>query len=174
MVVLGAKAVTAENARELLGRTSRPRVDDRRAPRTALEPLDEGREPIVGVRDPLDVVAQVRTHDARVDDLERASERLPDVPRRLGRRGRGQPEERRVAERLEAPADEEVVGPEVVSPHAHAVHLVDDDEPDADLGEKLDEARLPQALRRRVDETGVAPLRRRPGAPSSPRWRATS
>ena len=60
-----------------------------------------------------------------------------------------------MTQRLETTADEEVVRPEVVAPHAHAVHLVDDDEPDADRREELDEARLPQALRSRVDETCV-------------------
>ena len=90
--------------------------------------------------DLLDVVAQVRSHDARVDDLERAPERASDVVGRLRRRGRGHPEERRLAERLEPAPDEEVVGPEVVPPHAHAVHLVHDHEADADPGEQVDEA----------------------------------
>ena len=91
-----------------------------------------------------------------MDDLERAAERFSDVARRLRRRGRGHPEQRRFAECLETPPDEEVVGAEVVSPHAHAVHLVDDDEPDADVGEELHEAGLPQALGRRVDEAGLS------------------
>ncbi len=59
------------------------------------------------------------------------------------------------AELLERAPDEEVVGAEVVSPHAHAVHLVHDHEPDPDLGEHRDEARLPQALGCGVDETGL-------------------
>ena len=96
-----------------------------------------------------------------MDDLERASECLSDVARRLRRRGGGHPEQRRFAECLETPPDEEVVGAEVVAPHAHAVHLVHDDEPDPDVGEELDEARLPQALGCRVDEARLPGRRRR-------------
>ena len=73
-----------------------------------------------------------------------------------------------------AATDEEVVGAEVVAPHAHAVHLVHDDEPDADVGEELDEARLPQALRRGVDESRLARTTHRRAATRSPPSRATS
>ena len=118
--------------------------------------IDEDRDPVLRVGDLLDVVAQVRAHHARVDDVERASERLPDVARRLRRRRGGHPEQRRFAQRLETAPDEEVVGAEVVAPHAHAVHLVHDDETDADVGQEIDEARLPQALGRRVDEALVS------------------
>ena len=147
--------MTAENARELLGRAARSRVHDRRAAAERAKSLDEDLEPILGVGDLLHVVAQVRAHHARVDDLERATERLPDVACRLRRGRRGHAEERGIAECLETTTDEEVVGPEVVAPHAHAVHLVDDHEPDADRREELDEARLPQPLRGRVDEARV-------------------
>ena len=174
VVVLGAEPVAAKDARELLGRAARAGVDDRRSAAERAQALDEDLDPVLGVGDLLDVVAEVRAHHARVDDLERATERLPDVACRLRRRGRGHPQERRVAERLEAAPDEEVVGAEVVPPHAHAVHLVHDDEPDADLGEELDEARLAQPLGCRVDEPRLAggdgrePLRRllRPTATS--------
>ena len=155
MVVLGPESVAAEDARELLGRASRARVDDRGAAAQRAKSLDEDPDAVLGVRDLLHVVAQVRAHHARVDDVERPAERLADVASRLRRRRRGHPEERRIAERLEAAPDEEVVGAEVVPPHAHAVHLVHDDEPDADVGEELDEARLPQTLRCRVDEPRV-------------------
>ena len=152
VVVLGAESVAAENARELLGRAARACVDDRRAAAQGAKPIDEDRDPVLRVGDLVHVVAQVRAHHARVDDLERAPERLSDVARRLRRRRGGHPEQRRFAECLETAPDEEVVGPEVVPPHAHAVHLVDDDEPDADVGEEIDEARLPQPLGCRVDE----------------------
>ena len=156
VVVLGPEPVAARaraRAPRSSGASARTRSPRRRAAREA---LDEDLDPVLGVGDLLDVVAKVRPHHARVDDVERASERLPDVPRRLRRRRRRHPEERRLAERLQTAPDEEVVGPEVVPPHAHAVHLVHDDEPDADLGEELDEARLPEALGRRVDEARLA------------------
>ena len=156
MVVLGTEPVAAEHAGQLLGRAPRARIDDRRAAAQRTQPFDEDRDPVLGVRDFLDVVAQVRAHHTRMDGLELPSEREADVPRRLGRRRRGHPEEGRIAERLEPAPDEEVVGPEVVPPHAHAVHLVHDHEPDADLGQEVDEARLAQALGRGVDEAGLA------------------
>jgi hypothetical protein len=91
----------------------------------------------------MDVVAEVRAHDARVHDLERAAERVADLAGHGGRRGRGHSEERGRLELLERTTDEEVVGPEVVTPHAHAVHLVHHHEPDPDLRQHRDEARLP-------------------------------
>ena len=156
VVVLGPESVAAEDARELLGRAPRARVHDRGAAAQRAKPLDEDRDAVLRVGDLLHVVAEVRAHDARVHHVERPTERLPDVARRLRCRRRGHAEERRVAQCLEAATDEEVVGTKVVAPHAHAVHLVHDDEPDADVGEELDEARLPQALGRGVDEAGLA------------------
>jgi hypothetical protein len=43
-------------------------------------------------------------------------------------------------------ADEEIVRAEIVPPHAHAVNLVDHDQPDPDLPEHLDERPLAQPL----------------------------
>ncbi len=152
VVVLGPEAVAAEDASELLGRAARACVHDRGAAAQRAEPLDEDCEPIVRVRDLLDVVAQVRAHDARMDDIERPPECLADIERRLRGRRRCHPEHRRLPQGFEAAPDEEVVGTEVVAPHAHAVHLVHDHEPDPHVSEELDEARLPQALWRRVHE----------------------
>ena len=152
MVVLRPESVAAQHTRKLLRRAPRARVDDRRAAAQGVEPLDEDRDAVLGVRDLLDVVPEVRPHDARVDDLERPPERVTDLACHRGCRGGRHPEERRLAELGQRAVNEEVVRPEVVPPHAHAVHLVDDDEADADLGEHGDESRLAQALRRRVDE----------------------
>ena len=66
-------------------------------------------------------------------DLGLASERKADLSRGLGRGRGGHSEQRRVAELLERSTDEEVIRAEVVPPHADAVHLVDDHEPDADV-----------------------------------------
>ena len=174
VVVLGPDSMAAEDARELLRRSPRARVDDRGAAAQRAQPLDEDRDAVFRVGDLLDVVPEVRAHDARVHHVERPTERLPDVARCLRRRRRGHAEERRVAECLEAATDEEVVGTKVVAPHAHAVHLVHDDEPDADVGEELDEARLPQALGRGVDESRLARRTHRRDATPSPPSRATS
>ncbi len=120
------------------------------------EPLDEDSHPILGVRDRRDVVAQIRPDDARVDDLRRPPERITDVARCLGRRRGGHAEQRRLAELRQCVANEEVVGAEVVPPHAHAVHLVDDDEADPDRAEHVEEAGLAQALGRGVDDPLLA------------------
>ena len=152
VVVLCAESVAAENARELLGRAPGACIDDRGSTAQGAKPIHEDRDPVLRVGDLCHLVAQVRAHHARVDDLERAPECFSDVARGLRRRGGGHPEQRRFAECLEAPPDEEVVGAEVVSPHAHAVHLVHHDEPDPDVGEEIHEARLPQALGCRIDE----------------------
>ena len=52
VVVLGSEAVTAEDARELLRRPARARVDDRRAAAQRVKPLDEDRNAVLGVRRP--------------------------------------------------------------------------------------------------------------------------
>ena len=146
VVVLEPQPVAAQRARDALAGVARAGVDDRAAVAHRTEPLDEDPEAILVAADLLDVVAEVRPHDARPDDLEVAAERRGDL-RRGGRgRGGGHPEHGRVAERLERAADEEVVGPEVVPPHADAVHLVDHDEADADRAQA---SRRTTALRSR-------------------------
>ena len=75
------------------GAIARTRSPSRRG---AAQSLDEDLEPILGVGDLLHVVAEVRAHHARVDDLERATERLADVACRLRRGRRGHAEERRI------------------------------------------------------------------------------
>ncbi len=128
-------------------------VDDGAALVERAESVDEDAKPVLVAADLLDVVAEVRAHHARPHDLEVATERLGDAAG--GRRGRGRrhPEDSRAVERLENPADEEVIGAEVVPPHAHAVHLVDHDEPDADRAERPDEGAASKALRRRIEQT---------------------
>ena len=123
---------------------------------TAPQPLDEDPEAILVAADLLDVVAEVRPDDARPHDGEVTAERRRDLRRRGGRRGGGHPEHGRVAERLERAPDEEVVGPEVVAPHADAMHLVDHDEADADRTQRLDERGVAEALGRRVEDARAA------------------
>ncbi len=152
MVVLRPEAVAAEDAREALRRAPGSRVDDRRSTIEPAEPVDEDADAILLVRDLLDVVAKIRADHARRHDLRLAAERAADLLRRLRGRSRRHPEERRLAELRERATDEEVVGAEVVPPHAHAVHLVDDDETDADRAEHLEESGLAKPLGRCVHE----------------------
>ncbi len=155
MVVLGPDAVTDERARDLLARAAGPRVDDRRAVEPP-QPAEQRPQALLAVLRALDVVAEVRAVHARAHDLERPAQRLGDRFGIRRRRGRGHPEHGGLAEHVERATDEEVVGPEVVPPHAHAVHLVDHDEPDADPAERLDEPLLPQPLRSGVEKPGLA------------------
>ncbi len=152
VVVLEPQAVAAERPRHALARVARAGVDDGAAVLDRPQPLDEDAEAILVAADLLDVVAQVRPHDARSHDGEIAAERGSDLRRRGRRRGGGHAEHRRVAERLERAPDEEVVRPEVVPPHADAVHLVDHDEADADRAQRLDECGIAEALGRRVED----------------------
>ena len=155
VVVLGTDAVTDEHSCDLLAGPPGTGVDDR----GAVEPTQSAEQrpqALLAVLRALDVVAEIRSVDARAHDLERPAERLGDRHgvRRSGRRRHAQ--DRWLVEHVERAPDEEVVRAKVVSPHAHAVHLVDHDEPDADPAERLDEPLLPQPLRRGVEEPGLA------------------
>ena len=132
------------------------------------QPLDEDPEAILVASDLLDVVAEVRPHDARPHDLEVATERGGDLRRRGRGRGGGHAEHGRIAERLERAPDEQVVGPEVVPPHADAVHLVDHDEADADRAQRLDECGVAEPLGRGVEQPRAARRRRRGSVPAVP------
>ncbi len=152
VVVLRPEAVSAQDACELLRRAARARVDDGRCAAEPAQAVDEDAHAVLGVRDLLDVVAEVRPDDAGRDHLRLAAERAADLLGGLGRRGGRHPEQHGLAELRERPADEEVVGAEVVPPHAHAVHLVDDDEADADRAQHRCEPGLAQTLRSGVNE----------------------
>ena len=152
MVVLGPDPVAAERARDLLARAPGAGVDDRSASVDRAEATEDAAKPLLGVLGVLDVVAEVRPVDARAHHLEPPPERLRDRVRVRGRGRRRHPEHGRRAELVECPSDEEVVGPEVVTPHADAVHLVDHDEPDADAAQRAHERLLPKALGRGVED----------------------
>ena len=156
VVVLRPDPVAAERAGDLLAAAARARVDDRGAAVGRAEAPEQRPQPLLGVLGALDVVAEVRAVDARPHDLEPPAEGFRDGVRVRGGRGRGHPEHRRRAELVERPADEEVVGAEVVPPHAHAVHLVDHDEADADLAQRPDEGRLAEPLGGGVEDSRLA------------------
>ena len=163
VIVDGGEIVDAERARQRLAAASRAGVDDRGGATKVVQPPDERAQPVFLAVDDLDVVAQVRPDDARADDLGLPAERGGDLPLRgRGRRG-GHAEDRGPAERVESAADEEVVRPEVVAPHADAVHLVDHDEADVDPRDRVEEVPLAEPLRGDVEEP-VAAL----GRPTQP------
>ncbi len=140
VVVDGRQVVGTQRAREALAAATGACVDDRRRAAQLVEPADERSQPRLLAVDDLDVVAEVRPDDARADDLRLAAQGVCDLPLRRRRRGRRHPQDRRPAERVERATDEEVVGAEVVPPHADAVHLVDHDETDVDLRDRVEEA----------------------------------
>ena len=111
---------------------------------------------VANAEDRLDGVAEVRPDDTGAHDVEVAAERTADLRLGVGRGGGGEPEHGRLPELRERGADEEVVRPEVVAPHAHAVHLVDDDEPDPGRRQRLHEVAPPQALGRREQHGDAA------------------
>ena len=116
-----------------------------------MQPAHERPQPGFLSVDDLDVVAEVRPDDARADDLRLTAERGRDLPLGRGRRRGRHAEDRRgtcvsMTQRVERAADEEVVGPEVVSPHADAVHLVDHDEPDVDPRNRVQEGTRAEPL----------------------------
>ncbi len=140
VVVDGRQVVGTQRAREALAAATGACVDDRRRAAQLVQPADERSQPRLLAVDDLDVVAEVRPDDARADDLRLAAQGVGDLPLRRRGRGRRHAEDRRPAERVERAADEEVVGAEVVPPHADAVHLVDHDETDVDLRDRVEEA----------------------------------
>ncbi len=156
MVVHGREIVHAQRPGQGLAAAAGARVDDCRGAAQLVQAADECPQPRLLAVDELDVVAEVGADDARPHDLRLAAERRRDLPLGGRRGGRGHPEDRRFSERVERAPDEEVVGPKVVAPHAHAVDLVDHHEPDVDAGDGLEEAPLPQPLRCHVEHPVAA------------------
>ena len=146
VVVDGRQIVGSQRARQALAAATRARVDDRRRAAQLVQPANERPQPRLLAVDDLDVVAQVRPDDARADDLRLAAESDRDLPLRRRRRGRSHAEDRGPTESVERAPDEEVVGPEVVSPHADAVHLVDHDETDVDPRDRVEEVARAEPL----------------------------
>ena len=81
VVVLGADAVTDEHSCDLLAGSPGAGVDDRGAVEPA-QPAEQRPQALLAVLRALDVVAEVRSVDARAHDLERPAERLGDRRRR--------------------------------------------------------------------------------------------
>ena len=99
-----------------------------------------------------DVVGEVRAVEAGRDPHRVAQpEPLRDVDGDPRRRGRRRGEDRARPERAGDVAEPQVVGPEVVAPLAHAVRLVDDEDPDRRLAQPVDESRRREPLRRDVE-----------------------
>ncbi len=71
-------------------------------------------------------------------------------------RGRGRGHHRRAAERLDRAVQPQVVRPEVVAPLRHAVRLVDHEQRDLPLRQRLAEGARGEALRRRQHELRLA------------------
>ncbi len=107
------------------------------------------RQPLLAADGPAQVRPVESPHnDARASEVELAHDVLP----RLGRRRRRQGEERRPAEPGPELAQPQVAGPEVVTPLADAVCLVDRDEPDPHLAERPEERRAGEPLRSDVEQ----------------------
>ncbi len=100
-----------------------------------------------------DVIAQVRAIEADVDHRRIGDAELrEDVVLDLDRRGRGQRQHRRPAERADRVAEAQVRRAKVVAPLRDAVGLVDDEQRDPHAAEPLAEARLAEPLGRHVGD----------------------
>ena len=101
--------------------------------------------------------AQVRSREAGDRDVRIAHAELArDVGAHLGRRRRGEREDRRRPSRLRDRAEREVVGAEVVPPLAHAVRLVDDEQADGAREQPLEEVAVLEPLGREVEDLALA------------------
>ena len=140
-----------------LGLLPGARVDDRRQ-RIGLREQRQRRLLLGPLGGDLDhVVGEVRAVEAGGDpDRVAKPEPLGDVGGDPRGRGRGRGEDRARAERPGDLAEAQVVGPEVVAPLAHAVGLVDDEDPDRRLAQAVDEARRREALRGDVEHRHLA------------------
>ena len=81
-----------------------------------------------------------------------------DVGAHLGGRRRGEREDRRLAEPRDDGAEGEVVGTEVVSPLAHAVCLVDDEQAHRAREQPIEEVAVLEPLGREVEDLALALL----------------
>ena len=81
-----------------------------------------------------------------------------DVGAHLGRRRRGEREDRRLAEPRDDGAEREVVGTEVVPPLAHAVRLVDDEQAHGAREQSIEEVAVLEPLRREIEDLALALL----------------
>jgi hypothetical protein len=140
---------------QLLGLAPGGDVDDA-GPRRGDRPLDHGPDVFV-VGQGLHRQVQVVPHEARHDDDGVAhAELLDDLPADGRRRGGRQGHDLRPPERLDERSQPEVVGPEVVTPGADAVGLVDDEDRRLRRLEKVQRLRIGQLLRCDEDELEVA------------------
>ena len=113
----------------LLAAIARGDVDDAGALLLAAD-VDDRAQLLLFVRDALHFVEEVRAEEADAHAAEVAAEPVGDLFGDLGRRGRGEGQDGRLAERGEDLRHDQVVGAEVVAPEADAVRLVDHEQRD--------------------------------------------
>ena len=144
--------VLAQALGELLGRAPRRDVDDA-GRRRAGDVLAQGAELAVLVVEALDREADVRPVEAAHDHHGVAqAEPADDLLPHRRRRGGGEGERRRPAERLRGRPEPQVVGPEVVAPLGDAVRLVDDEQRRCRDGQLVEHLLVGELLGREEDE----------------------
>ena len=153
--VIGQRAValTAQLGGQGVHVLARDAVDDAGFARMAVE---HGAQLVEGAFAPLsllDPVEQVRPVEGADQDFGRFEMHLAHdvVAHALGRRCRVTVNGHAGQRLLEDPHFA-VLGAEIVAPHADAVHFVDGDEGDADLGQEVQESAGHQALGRDVEQ----------------------
>ena len=165
--LVGVLAGAAVDDRRAVGRVGEPRLEQRLAAR--LRALALQRDHVEG-----DVgTVEARPHPQRLAHLEA----LRDLDRDRHRRRRRAGHHRRPAEPLGDLRQPQVVGAEVVAPLGDAVGLVDRQQVDLALPDRVEEGPRGEALRRAVDDLRppVADrLQRRPRCPLRPSPRRPS
>ncbi len=147
----------AEVRRDVLALRAGAGVDDRGTRGGVGECPGQARRDVGGCAARNHGERQVRPVEAGRDADRLAQAQAPldvggDLRRRRGRRG----DDRLCAEPARGVRQAEVVGPEVVPPLRDAVRLVDDEEADRHLAQRLEEAGRGEALRRDVEQPQLA------------------
>ena len=147
------QALGAEQLGDLLGALAGSAIDDRGAVLFELEARDErssfaGDGSVTVERE--DVEAEVRAVEARSHSFGLPeAEPGDDLLRDLGRRGRRAGHRGRVAELLDDRGQAQVVRAEIVAPLGHAMGLVDDEQGDPALRDRVSEGGATRSARGR-------------------------
>ncbi len=150
VVVVGDDAMGAQQRGQLLAAGAGAGVDDAAA-RLGLAEGQQATQFVVGVAGVEDLQSEVGAGDVAGNDAHIAQV-VDDVPTHAGWSRRGQRQKGWIAQCPAGLSDVEVIGPEVVAPHADAVRFVNHQPVDACPSQRVQERRLAQPLRRGVDQ----------------------
>ena len=151
VVAHGVHAVFHEHPRDLLHAPARAAVDDAALPAVLLQKAKERRVPVAL---PANLEVEIRPIKARRHDIGTGKlQQAHDVPAHALCRRRGERAHARAAgQARDERCDVQIAGPEVLSPLADAVCLVDDDLRNRRVHGKIQKTLGQKALRRDIDD----------------------